>query len=80
MLGASSVLLLLAASTAPPSSEDTERTAGPTVEQDDGGLLPPGLLPALPFGPASNGGFFGKEVKTAPAAGRKPHIVMVLLE
>jgi hypothetical protein len=36
-------------------------------------------LPAPPFGPQSNGGWFGKERHIAPAGGRKPHIAMILM-
>ena len=50
---------------------------------DDGAApatLPPGLLPAPPYSASSNGGFFDKERHTAPAAGRKPHLVFMLLD
>eukprot|EP01047_Picozoa_sp_COSAG01_P055980 COSAG01_NODE_6293_length_3751_cov_1.697700_1_plen_105_part_00 len=39
----------------------------------------PKTLPAPPAGPDSNGGFFGKEVKIPPAAGKKPHIAFILM-
>ena len=42
--------------------------------------LPPGLLPAPLYSASSNGGFFEKERHIAPAAGRKPHFVFVLLD
>ena len=38
------------------------------------------FLPAPPFGPQANGGFFEKERRVAPAAGRKPHLVFILLD
>ena len=38
------------------------------------------FLPAAPFGPQANGGFFEKERRIAPAAGRRPHLVFILLD
>ena len=35
---------------------------------------------APPFGPQANGGFFEKERRVAPAAGRRPHLVFILLD
>ena len=37
-------------------------------------------LPAPPFGPDSNGGWFLKERHIPPAGGRKPHIAMILMD
>jgi|EP01049_Picozoa_sp_SAG25_P006190 hypothetical protein len=42
--------------------------------------LPNGNMPAGPFGSASNGGWFDKEVKIPPAAGKKPHIAFILMD
>lgn len=51
--------------------------AAPSVEQ----LPPAGVLPAPPYGTEANGGWFGRERHIAPAAsGKKPNIVMVLLD
>ena len=41
---------------------------------------PGGSIPAPPFGPTSNGGWFGKEKKIAPAAGKKPHVTFILMD
>ena len=39
-----------------------------------------GDLPAPPFGVDSNGGWFGREKHIAPAAGKQPHIAMILFD
>ena len=39
-----------------------------------------GDMPAEPFGSSSNGGWFDKERKIAPAAGKQPHIAMILMD